>query len=286
MEKYAQYIDTPIRVLLEHIGITRAERFAKKDCADIWKDINIFFAYFPKHKFDISKEDIQQAQLEIIKQIKIHEAASIQEKEHNTHIQSNDSLAFGILNENSLFNERNTTPLERSLEKRTSYPSQTPEGMPIDSENKFTLCQIENASQQNQGKTLKHGRQHAIRAKRPIWTYFMAVATVFAFLIIASLFLLPIIAYFSLITADELFSAVIISLIYLGIYSIFSRFTNCEICLCHTFTLGKFTYSKYAHNYLFLGIPLSTALHIIFTTWYRCPACGSAKKLFKPNSKK
>lgn len=64
-------------------------------------------------------------------------------------------------------------------------------------------------------------------------------------------------------------------------YILYTRKTKCPVCNMSLFTLQNYTRNKYAHKLPVLGYSVATALHIIFFFWFRCPACGTAQKLFK-----
>lgn len=287
MQNHKDCITAPIREALEYIGIRQAEQFAKKNSTDLWGEINTFWTYFPEKQTDISLKELQEAQHIMIKQLEEQENKSNDEINSKAKAQFENSPLLNLLNKTAQQKQNAQAPPEYRSKVSISFHTQAlehMEGNDSDEIDVYTLPRISNIKHKCDNSHLKQDASKAIRAKHPIWTYTMAILTVFAIPLLSLVFFLPLIAYFTHTSPTALIIALVLGCIYLGIYTILSRYTSCEICQCKTFTLNNFPYSKFAHKFLFLGVPLSTALHIIFTTWYRCPACGSAKKLFKPHS--
>lgn len=63
-------------------------------------------------------------------------------------------------------------------------------------------------------------------------------------------------------------------------YLIFSRMACCSVCHMRIFSFKKYGRNRSAHHLPILGYTIPTALHILLFLRYRCPACGTAQKLF------
>lgn len=68
-------------------------------------------------------------------------------------------------------------------------------------------------------------------------------------------------------------------------YLIMVRLVHCSVCHMNTFTFRNYPYHSKAHRFPLLGVPISTALRIIFFLRYTCPACGTEQKLFGKRSR-
>ncbi len=62
------------------------------------------------------------------------------------------------------------------------------------------------------------------------------------------------------------------------------RLVHCSVCHMNTFTFRNYPHHSKAHKLPLLGVPISTALRIIFFLRYTCPACGTEQKLFGKRS--
>lgn len=67
----------------------------------------------------------------------------------------------------------------------------------------------------------------------------------------------------------------------LVLYFLFTRKTKCPVCNMAVLSMNNYPRNKHAHYFPLLGYTLSTALHIVFFFWFRCPACGTSLKFFK-----
>lgn len=68
-------------------------------------------------------------------------------------------------------------------------------------------------------------------------------------------------------------------------YLIMVRLVQCSVCHISTFTFRNYPHHSKAHRLPLLGVPISTALRIIFFLRYTCPACGTEQKLFGKRSR-
>lgn len=58
------------------------------------------------------------------------------------------------------------------------------------------------------------------------------------------------------------------------------RLVHCSVCHINLFTFRSYPHHRDAHRLPLLGVPASTALRILFTFRFTCPACGTKQKLF------
>lgn len=130
--------------------------------------------------------------------------------------------------------------------------------------------------------TTAPGVSSSVHCSRPIATYLAAVFTLVFYISISSLLALPFLIFTGYLDGEYLFpcaGAFVLSLLpylFIGIHC------HCCVCKMKFFTLVHYNRNRHAHAIPFLGLTsLSTALHIIFRLWYRCPACGTALRLFR-----
>ena len=120
---------------------------------------------------------------------------------------------------------------------------------------------------------------NAIHNTHPYRTYIAAVlfiwlhATIVMFVITAFRFIMGI--------DSELNPAIIAAIPVSGLLPyLLIRRTSCPVCNHRYFTLHGFNHNKNAHKLPLLSCSLTTALHMFFFLWFRCPACGTPQKLF------
>lgn len=169
-------------------------------------------------------------------------------------------------------------------------PEEVEDKVPATNEYERTLPPLVQKHRNRQTKT-KHNAEHsksspligtrsnAICSTRPFRTYISAWLQIW---LIVSIILAIIVTYRLLTGIDQSYNLNHIGAILAsGIvpYLFFSRRTKCSVCNMSVFTMQKYTRNKHAHRLPILGYSLTTALHIIFFFWFRCPACGTAQKL-------
>ena len=125
------------------------------------------------------------------------------------------------------------------------------------------------------------GKGNAICNTHPFRTLFSAIVQVW---LITAVILFIVIATRLVLRIDTniTYTQLVIMLLS-GIlpYLCYTRKTKCPVCNISIFTFQNFVRNKYSHHLPILGYTLTTALHLIFFFWFRCPACGTAQKLFK-----
>ncbi len=124
-------------------------------------------------------------------------------------------------------------------------------------------------------------KENAIYNTRPVRTYFSAF---FFILGVLSLVTFVVMAARLIMHIDEEVNYILFAvLLVLGIfpYFMYTIKTRCPVCNMNIFSLRNYTRNAHAHYFPVLGFTLSTALHIFFLFWFRCPACGTSQKIAK-----
>lgn len=121
---------------------------------------------------------------------------------------------------------------------------------------------------------------HAIHCSHPWRVYFGSIATLLLLLPFAALLTIP-----AMLLTGELdsgkpiyFAAGFLVLVLPWFF--IARRAECGVCHIPLFKFGNYPHNRDAHHFPLLGYTLTTALHIIFLFWFRCPACGTPMKLF------
>lgn len=120
---------------------------------------------------------------------------------------------------------------------------------------------------------------HAIRCSHPVRVYFGAWATLlliipfFALLTIPTMLLLGDIDSGKPLYYGIAFAALVLP------WLLVARRAECGVCHIPLYRFGNYPHNRDAHHLPLLGYTLTTALHIIFLFWFRCPACGTMMKL-------
>ncbi len=128
----------------------------------------------------------------------------------------------------------------------------------------------------------KQGLTNAIRYRRSFTCYIGAICTCIIVPIILSALLLPVYMLFNKsITVEEakdyLIAAVILSVLYYVCGGLF----RCQVCHINIYSMRKFPRHRHAHHLPLLNTSIPTALTVMTKLWFRCPACGTAQKLFR-----
>ncbi len=131
--------------------------------------------------------------------------------------------------------------------------------------------------------TAPDGKQRCIHCTNTLGIYIGAWSVVLLYIDLAAWVLVPVLLMLEIIDFSRLPSIVIPVILALPIfvYGVLSRFTTCAVCKANVFSMRAISRNKHAHNYFLLGRKLSTALHVIFCLWFRCPVCGTPQNLLK-----
>lgn len=124
-------------------------------------------------------------------------------------------------------------------------------------------------------------KSNAICNTHPFRTYFSALVHIamiasFIFFLVESVRLI-----IGVSSATDVKIAATLAGLSLGIFLLYTRKTKCPVCNMNVFSMHNYPRNKNAHYFPLLGYTLSTALHVVFTFWFRCPACGTSQKFFK-----
>lgn len=120
---------------------------------------------------------------------------------------------------------------------------------------------------------------HAIRCSHPLRVYFGAWATLLLIIPFFALLAIPAM----LLTGDidsgkPLYYGIGFALLVLP-WLMIARRAECGVCHIPLYRFGNYPHNRDAHHLPLLGYTLTTALHIIFLFWFRCPACGTMLKI-------
>lgn len=127
-----------------------------------------------------------------------------------------------------------------------------------------------------QGKSMRFS---TIRCGHPIAIYMGSIATL---LLIPAFFLVVGIVVEVMgkgLSHTQLYIALAIVIAILVFYFIMNSFARCTVCHINIFSLRAYPRNKYAFRIPLLGCTFSTALRILFTMKFTCPACGTKLKL-------
>ncbi|MBQ8516370.1 MAG: hypothetical protein IJ498_02185 [Akkermansia sp.] len=170
-------------------------------------------------------------------------------------------------------------PEFRLQEEETEEFSEEQDEAQLAAEREAFLGQLKPSSKQK-------GIRKPITCGHPFILLFGAFATILVPFFVLGLIGLP---YILLLTDYRPFgddNVVYSLLVFLLIvpYLILVRMVHCSVCHMHTFTFRNYPHHSKAHRLPLLGVPISTALRIIFFLRYTCPACGTEQKLFGKRS--
>lgn len=120
---------------------------------------------------------------------------------------------------------------------------------------------------------------HAIRCSHPMRVYFGAWATLLLIVPLFALLAIPTM----LLTGDisdgkPIYYAIAFAMLVMP-WLLIARRAECGVCHIPLYRFGNYPHNRNAHHLPLLGYTLTTALHIIFLFWFRCPACGTMMKL-------
>ncbi len=138
------------------------------------------------------------------------------------------------------------------------------------------------APEMDEGRKMDNPRSfaHAICCAHPLTVYLSAWLT---WLLVATIALLVIGVLGLLIGIDYSGPGKPLAIVLCGIvvaYAILIRSATCSTCRIAIFSFRRYPRHRNAHNFLFFGRTLSTALSVIFLLRFRCPSCGTPQKLF------
>ena len=128
----------------------------------------------------------------------------------------------------------------------------------------------------------RHSLRSAITHRQPIIAILGAVAAlmvpVFFLALIASSYILLYTEYRPI--GDSVYLYMLFPLIFLVPHLLFVRLATCSICHMPLYAYRPYPHHRTAHHLPLLGVAFPTALCAIFRWKFRCPACGTAQKLY------
>ena len=149
-----------------------------------------------------------------------------------------------------------------------------------------TAAETEKFQQKLKSAGQNKTNKRAITCGHPILLLCGAFATILVPLFVASLIGLPYMLMASDYRplGDDEFVYLLIEGLLILPYLLLVRNVHCSVCHIHVFTFRRYQYHSKAHRLPLLGVPITTALKIIFSWSYTCPACGTPQKLFGKRS--
>ncbi len=251
------------RKALDALGISSEKDLINQPLEQIWADFEKLSTYFPEHQTVLNYQQLEKIYTQAQQQSTLSAPIQAQVRARKEEITPSTPPL-------PVFKHAYGSPLQR---KEEGY-IQTKE----DSESEI--------SGYKKSKLIgKQNKSHAQRCRKSFRTYFMALLTVF----MTPLFILSIVgvvvSIFTGYHIPEVVRGTIAYAIVYGIFLLIRLKPRCQVCRIQTFALKDYPHNKHAHNWLFFGYNYSTAFHIIFCFWFRCPACGTAVQLFKPKRK-
>lgn len=125
-----------------------------------------------------------------------------------------------------------------------------------------------------------HDKAHCINTGRPLRLYIGAWCVILFYLDLIAWFVIPSLMLTGILELNPIL--VIAGLVAGAVpYFLIARRATCTVCNMRVYDRRNFPKNRYAHNIPLLGHVFSTALHIIFCMWFRCPACGTPQKLIR-----
>lgn len=235
-------------------GITTAQQLERCSVATLMSDLENLKSFFPDREMVLSEARVRDICIEEVEKSETENELVIvrQERSPSSQFRHKKNLREEILKKR----EEAEAERHRKAQARHLSPMEKLERM--------------------------HGLSshfHAVRCSHPVRAYVGAWATLllivpfFALLIIPAMLLTGHIdggkpLYFGLGFASLVLPWLLVA-----------RRAECGVCHIPLFKFGNYPHNKDAHHLPFLGYTFTTALHIIFLFWFRCPACGTPLKI-------
>lgn len=243
------------RAELKLCGITTEDQLRRCSAVTLQRDLEQARTFFPEQTFTLTAERIA----EICGQV-----GSAETHEENT---TEDSVLSGLRAgemRNPTVRFRNKKNLKQEIidERRAIAEGKRKENRIIHGFSKHL---------------------HAVHCSHPFRAFFGALATLLLPIPLFGLLAVP-----ALLLTDKLDDYKPIYLIAAFVvlvlpYLLIARRADCSVCHMPIFSFGNYSRNRMAHRFPLLGYTLSTALHIVLLMWFRCPACGTPMKLFRPH---
>ncbi len=255
-EEYISTLPQAEQKALSVCGIYKARQLSNVNISALYADMQQAAEFFPDKIKVIPKEKLIEIYAEAEASIPEDEPIPAEQPKQLIEVVSGSDF------------ERSLPPLERKHGTRHRSP-QKQEQDTIDLTKVKTVAKV------------KPDKSGAICNTHPFRTLFSALVQLW--LVAALVLFIGISAKLVLGLESEVTFLHLMILLLSGVlpYVLYTRKTKCPVCNMSIFTFQNFTRNKHAHHLPILGYSIATALHILFFSWFRCPACGTSQKLFK-----
>lgn len=135
-------------------------------------------------------------------------------------------------------------------------------------------------AEEERGKSMRFS---TIRCGHPITVYVGAIATLLLIPAFCLLVGIVVTVMGKGLTQSQLNLALAGVIAILIFYFVMNAIARCTVCHINIFSLRAYPRNKYAFRIPLLGYTFSTALRILFTMKFTCPACGTKLKLSGSN---
>ncbi len=253
---------------LAALGISTAKDLINQPLEQVWADLEKLSTYFPEHQSALSLQQLEALYLSQLHQAGQSEPTVPAVKEYTPKSQLENQM--GSTPALPTFTPAYGSRRQRKEEGAIQYSDESDD---------------ERSAHRKSKMVGKQNKSNAQRCRKSFKTYMMALMTVF----MTPLFILSILGVVASIFTGyhiaEVVRATIAYAIVYGFFVLIRMKIRCQVCRIPTFSLKDYPHNKHAHDCLFFGVNYSTAFHIVFCFWFRCPACGTAVQLFKPHRK-
>ncbi len=252
-----QQLDATTRATLKSVGILEDIQLAEIHPNTLIRDLEQYYDFFP--------DRAQVGLIDLVPRLcgKAQELLKMQ------------GIAFTPADDETV--KKVASPLLEEIELSQPVSIPVPAPTPLSDES-FSVAKVK----KHERDIYKQGIGNAIRYKRSFTCYLGAFCTWIIFPLMLSALLLPVYMLFDksipINTAKNYIGGVMI----LGfLYYICSGLFRCQVCHINIYSVRKFPRHRHAHRFLFLNTSLPTAFAVLTKMWFRCPACGTAQKLFR-----
>ncbi len=252
-----QRLDPKLQKALQSLGITDDVKIAQIHHEVLAHDLENLWQYFPEQRIEL-----EAGQLERL-----------------------CSTTRMLLDKDGIFYRKPKAPAkavedfeqiapQQYVEKKINFPAVNP----TESDNEQFRAALPKKNLRN---VHKNTLGHAIRFRRSFSCYFGAFAVCVLYPAIIATFLLPAVMMFVDIPFDIVIKIVIAVFVAYIIFAMMGNLFRCQVCFINIYSLRNFPRHRHAHKAPFIKSAIPTALSVIFRFWFRCPACGTAQKLFR-----
>lgn len=245
---------------LKLCGITAEQQLARTSAETVWDDLQKAISFFPNHRIALSPERL----LELWQTA----AATAQEEAARTGATSAEKEAWAGLNISTTHEV--TTGFKRRSSHRNGAAAPAAEVPSITEKRKEQEIRAKEISKAS----------HDIHCSCSGATYLAAIATLLVVPSIMAMIAAPLLFLNGIPDKKILFCCVAVILLGLP-YLVLSRMALCSVCHMPVFSFAKYGRNRAAHHLPLLGYTIATALHVLFTMRFRCPACGTGMRLFR-----